>query len=348
MPERRGPERRGIVTGGTWCVDRNRLLECWPDEDASCEILAETCQGGGSACNLAIDIRKLDPLMPVETIGMIGDDADGRFLLGQADLYGISRSQLRTAPDGATQFADAYTARRSGRRTHLFATGAGGSLLPAHFDLQATSGRILHLGLPGLHRGMDQPCGEDENGWVTVLRRARQAGMQTNLELASLPPDRLAPLVLPCLPHLDLLVVNDTEIGIIAGMHTVEDGRTDLPACIAAARSVLSRGAMQVVVVHFPRGAIAVTTDGALFTQPSVAIPAGEIAGANGAGDAFAAGFLYGRHEGWALEQCLCLAHAAAACSLRHLSTTGALEPWRNCLDLAAAWGLRETALLAS
>lgn len=333
--------RRGIVTGGTWCVDRNRLLPSWPREDAACEILSDESHGGGSGCNLAIDIRKLDPAMPVETIGLVGDDREGHFLFEQADLHGIGRVQLAMTPDAVTHFADAYTSRGSGRRTHIFFAGASGLLTPDHFDMAATTGRILHLGLPGAHRRMDAAWGEDANGWVTVLRRAREAGLQTNLELASIEAGRLAPLVLPCLPHLDLLVVNDTEIGLIAGQTTVEDARTDVAACIEAARLTLSRGAMRVVVVHFPLGAVAVTREGAVLAQPSVAIPASEVAGSNGAGDAFAAGFLYGHHEGWPVQRSLQLAHASAATSLRHLSTTGALEPWQACLDRAAGWGLR-------
>ena len=344
MAEPRPPfpvSRRGIITGGTWCVDRNRLLERWPDEDAACEILSEETQGGGSACNLAIDMRRLDPTMPVETIGLVGDDRDGRFLIELAGQHGIGHAQLAMTPDAVTHCADAYTSRRSGRRTHIFYAGASGLLTPDHFDLTSTTARILHLGLPGAHRLMDGSWGDDANGWVTVLRRAQQAGLQTNLELASLAHERLVPLVLPCLPHLDLLVVNDTEIGLLAGRRTVEDGRTDVAACIEAARTTLSRGAMQVVAVHFPLGAIALTRDGTVVTRPSVDVPAAEVVGANGAGDAFAAGFLYGHHEGWALERTLQLAHAAAATSLRSITTTGALEPLQDCLDRAARWGLR-------
>ena len=339
--------RRGIVTGGTWCVDRNRLLEAWPDEDAACEILSEETQGGGSACNLAIDMRKLDPAMPVETIGLVGDDRDGHFLMELADRNGIGRTQLAMTADAVTHYADAYTSRHSGRRTHIFYAGASALLTPDHFDLAGTTARILHLGLPGAHSLMDGGWGDDANGWVTVLRRAQQAGLQTNLELASLAHERLGPLVLPCLPHLDLLVVNDTEIGVLGGRRTVEDGRTDVSACIEAARRTLSQGAMRAVVVHFPLGAIALTRDGDLVAQPSVAVPTTEVVGANGAGDAFAAGLLYGHHEGWLLEQSLRLAHAAAATSLRSISTTGAMEPLQACLDRAARWGVRQSWLPA-
>ncbi len=232
MPE---SGRRGIVTGGTWCVDRNRMVEFWPDEDASAEILSDDLQGGGCACNLAIDVRRLDPEFPVETIGVIGDDSDGRFLLDQAKAHGIETSHLFVTTAAATHSTEAYTSRRSGRRTHVYYPGASGLLTPEHFDMGWTRARILHLGLPGIHERMDIPHGEDANGWVTVLRRARQAGLTTNLELATINPERLAPLVLPCLPHLDLLVVNDTEIGILSGRATVDHAVTDVAACVEAA-----------------------------------------------------------------------------------------------------------------
>jgi len=37
-------------------------------------------QGGGSAHNLGMDIRKLDSAMPVAAIGLLGQDTDGDYL----------------------------------------------------------------------------------------------------------------------------------------------------------------------------------------------------------------------------------------------------------------------------
>jgi sugar/nucleoside kinase (ribokinase family) len=97
-----------------------------------------------------------------------------------------------------------------------------------------------------------------------------------------------------------------------------------------------------VVAAHFPAGAVAVTREGEVITQPSVRVPKQAVAGANGAGDAFAAGFLYGFHEGWALNRSLALAHASAAASLRSVATCDAVAPWQDCLALADQWGWNE------
>jgi len=337
------PDRHGFVTGGTWCADHNKLVERWPVEEDLVLIHEEETRGGGSACNLAIDIRRLDPAMPVATIGLLGDDADGMALVRQAEAEGLDCAGLAMLPGRRTTFTDAFTAQDTGRRTHLYHPGTSGALTPDHFDLSDSSARILHLGLPGLHAQMDKPWGDDPNGWVTVLRAAQAAGLKTNFELCSLPAERLAHIVSPCLAHLDYLIVNEFEIAAIAGRPVAHGEDTDIDACLANALRVLDDGAMELVIVHFPAGAVAVTRRGERSLTPSVNIPPDSIAGSNGAGDAFAAGALYGLHQDWALDRIMELAHAAAAASMRHIGTTDAMMGWSDCLTLARDYGWRKT-----
>ena len=73
--------RKGIVTAGSWCVDYNKSIADWPAEDTTNEVLAVDRQGGGSGCNMALDLKRLDPALPVETMGVVGDDDEARFLL---------------------------------------------------------------------------------------------------------------------------------------------------------------------------------------------------------------------------------------------------------------------------
>jgi sugar/nucleoside kinase (ribokinase family) len=335
--------RTGILTGGTWCVDRNLMVDRWPLENGRADILQAQMSGGGSACNMAIDIRKLDPDLPVATITLLGDDPDGHFLGELARSYGIDDAQMHLTDQAATGYTHAYSALATGRRTHISYFGASHLLTPDHFDFSGCSQLFVHLGLPGIHKLMDGPWTGEANGWVATLKKARAAGMKTNLELASIAPERLAALVRPCLRHLDLLIVNDTEIAGIVGVETVRDAVTDPDACIVAARAAIALSSCELVAVHFPLGAVAAARDGTVIVRPSVRVPPSEVAGANGAGDAFAAGFLYAIHQGWRADRALSLAHAAAATSLRQISTTGAVEPWSKCLALADAWGWRNS-----
>ncbi len=334
-------ERRGIATAGTWCVDYNKSIADWPAEDTTNEVLAMDRQGGGSACNMAIDLKRLDPAFPVETMGVVGDDDDARFLLAQCDAFGVVREGLVGLPGGATMSVDAFNVLSTGRRTHFYHQGVAALMNPEHFDFSRSRARFLHLGLPGGHVRMDAPWREDANGWVTTLRAARRSGLATNLELMSIARDKLAALARPCLPHLDMLIVNDFEIGALADVVT-RDSRGANPRAIArAVAAALSLGAMRLVVAHFPEGAIAATREGGRFALGSLAMPDDAIAGVNGAGDAFAAGMLYGLHEGWPIEEALRLGHACAAASARAVSTSAEVGRIAECLALAEKWGLR-------
>ncbi|MGV8939053.1 MAG: carbohydrate kinase family protein [Allorhizobium sp.] len=335
-------QRRGFIAGGTWCLDRNRKILSWPREDSVGIAWGLEERGGGPACNLAIDIRQLDPSIPVETIGLIGDDAAGRTLMAQAERAGLDYRQMHVSHAAPTHATEAFISQESGQRTHISDLGVASLLSPDHFDFSATQARFLHLGLPGIHPTMDGRWGDDANGWQTVLKAARGAGLKTNLELCTVTPERLRTLILPCLPFLDTLIVNDSEIGALAEMPTLSFGRTDIAACAKAAAEILDLGAMHLITVHFPEGAITVPRNGPVVFVASVAVPRDAIVGPNGAGDAFAAGFLYGLHEDWPLDDSLWLGHAAAACSLRSAGTTDGVESWRDCLEIAARWGRRD------
>ena len=334
--------RKGFITGGTWCVDHNKLVKDWPKEEEVVEIIEEHIRGGGSACNLAFDLKRLDPSLPVSTIGLVGEDEDGRHLFQQALEVGLETKLLLTTTIVKTQKTDAYTASSSGRRTHLYFAGTAEYLTPDHFDFSQTNARFLHLGLPGVHDQLDKPWDQDPNGWVTVLKKAKHAGLVTNLELCSLPAEKIYEIVTPCLQFLDLLIVNDFEICAIAGMDVNPSQPTDLTVCEAAALRVLNSGKMQLLAVHFPEGAFAITRQGNIFKKSSVAIPNEEIIGTNGAGDAFAAGFLYALHENMDVETAIRLGHATAATSVRGIGTSDTVESYKRCLEIADEWGWRD------
>ena len=334
--------RRGVLSAGSICVDFNKSIARWPEQDTSNEVLKIDRQGGGAGYNMAIDLKRLDRAFPVEAMGVVGDDELGRFLVGEYEAWGVACAGVRMLAGGATMSVDAINVLDTGRRTHFFHPGVAAAMTPDDFDFSSSGARILHLGLPGAHATMDVGWRGEANGWVTALRKAKSAGLMTNLEMMTTSAARLAELCGPCLPLLDLLIVNDFEVGALAGIATRRpDASTDVGAVGRAIAVVLERGPMQWVVAHFPEGAVAGGRDGTRLALGSVAMPANDIAGVNGAGDAFAAGMLYGLHEGWTIADCLKLAHAAAAASMRAVSTTEGVAPVADCLALADKWGLR-------
>lgn len=66
---------------------------------------------------------------------------------------------------------------------------------------------------------------------------------------------------------------------------------------------------------------------------PSCYIAASDIVGSNGAGDAFAAGAIYGLHAGWELDKCIRLGSASSHFNLLCPSASGGAVPLETMLD---------------
>ena len=84
--------RAGILTGGTWCADHNKSVDFWPSEKGLAQISDVKVRVGGSACNLAINIKRLDPTLDVSTIALLGENVDGQL------LRRLARIELRPTP----------------------------------------------------------------------------------------------------------------------------------------------------------------------------------------------------------------------------------------------------------
>ena len=351
--------RRGFVCAGCWTLDRVKRVDHWPVEETLATILSVDRHGGGSAHNVAIDLRRLDPELPVEGVGLVGNDADGDFLVERAREHGVDTRGLLRTSDAATSFTDVVTVARGGRRTFFHHAGTNDLLTPEHLDVRASRARCLHLGLLGLHATLDAPWGEEPNGWVAALRAGRAAGLETSIELVSIEPERNRALALPCLPLVDRLIVNDHEIGSLADVETIVDGATSAERCLEAARRVLALGSAggaeasracggvagdgpSLVVVHFPRGAVAVTREGTTHVREASPVPPERVVGTVGAGDAFATGVLYALHEGASVDVALRLGHAVAATSLEAADAVGAVRPLADCLALAGLSSLAD------
>jgi len=333
--------RHGIISAGSWTVDRIKLVNEWPQEENLAEIIATDRQGGGSGYNLGVDIRKLDASIPVEAIGLVSTDEDGQFLTDVARKAGIDTTQLHQCDGTPNSFTDVMSVADTGKRTFFHYPGTHDLLSPDHFDFDKCNGRILHLGLLGIHAILDKPWQEDANGWVTVLKAATAAGIQTNLELVSVAAEKIRRIALPCIPYLNTLIVNEYELGAVSNLDTTDSaGQLDEALCTKAAAHLFNHsndnnGQLELVMVHSPKAAIAVNSDGHSVYSESVKLDQSQIKSSVGAGDAFAAGMLYGIHEGWSIERSLELAHAVAAISLKSNTSVGSVEDVASCLQFA-------------
>jgi sugar/nucleoside kinase (ribokinase family) len=334
-------QRRGILAGGNWIVDRLKVIDTYPREEALANILSESVGNGGSPFNILMDLARLKVGLPLAGVGLIGDDAEGRWIISQCAAHGIDASQLHVHPGARTSYTDVMTVKETGRRTFFHQRGANAHLDDVHFDFNDNQARHFHLGYLLLLDALDRP--DDELGTVAarVLRRAQEAGLTTSIDVVSEDSARFASVVLPALPYVDYCIVNEFELERITGVKVRRDDNVNFDALRSAAERLLDAGVREWAVVHFPDGACALGKAGQLHYQRSLKIPSAYVVSTVGAGDAFTAGVLYALHERQPIEVALRYGVCVAASSLHGGGASDAVGILQDCLMLEERFGVR-------
>jgi len=331
--------RSGLLAGGNWIVDHLKLVTEWPAQDSLATIVGESSGNGGSPYNILKDLALLGAPFPLAGIGLIGDDETGRSILADCRKHGIDTSQVRTSATAATSYTDVITVQSTGRRTFFHQRGTNALLAPAHFFFEETRAKIFHLGYLLLLDRLDTISANGRTGASEILERARAAGLRTSADCVSEQGDRFASVAASSLPHIDYFFANDYEAEKLTGISLRQNQRLIPSAVRAAGLNLLEAGVKAWVFIHFTEGSYAVGRDGECW-QASLRVPASEIKGAAGAGDAFAAGVLYGLHESWSVAECLRLGVCTAASSLYDPSCSGAIRSLDECLLMEKSLGL--------
>jgi len=334
--------RQGIIAAGNWCVDKVKIINRWPEQDTLCFIEKEEHCGGGSPFNLIVGLACLKPPFPLEALGLIGSDPGGQFLTQECKTHGVDTKQLKASPSHPTSYTDVMTVHSSGRRTFFHHPGANSHLAPEHFDPKQTNSKIFHLGHLLLLDVLDSPDPEFGTQAAKVLAKYREAGIKTNIDIVSELSDRMLRVLTPALKYSDYCIVNELEAGHATSTVTRQNEKIQLEGIKAAAKKLLALGVHELVVIHFPEGAYALTKDGKECFHASLQLPEGYNQGAVGAGDAFCGGVLYGLHENWPIQECLKLAVCNAATCLSHPSATGGMRPLKDTLKLFDQFGCRK------
>jgi len=325
--------RTGILAGGNWIRDQVKVLDAWPQQDSLVTILRQTSGNGGSPYNILVNLVCLGATFPLRGIGLVGDDDNGRAILQDCEGRGIDSTQLRVRPGAGTSFTDVMTVCDTGRRTFFHQRGANSLLDTGDFDFTQSRDKIFHLGYLLLLDRLDRVL-DGRPGACEVLQRATKAGLITSLDCVSEDSERFQDIVPPVLPFVDVLFANDFEAEKTTGVALRPGGELSAAAVRKAAQKLIEGGVRRWAVIHFPEGVYACSGSGESRWQPSLKVPASEIAGAAGAGDALAAGVLFGVHEGWPMSDSLRLGVSAAAASLFHPSCSEGVRSVAHCLGL--------------
>jgi sugar/nucleoside kinase (ribokinase family) len=247
-------------------------------------------RGGGCALNTASVLARFG--LPASVVGKVGADPLGDFVLGLLDERGIERLGVLRDPEAPTSVT-VVLVDSGGERTFLHLPGANGCLRLDELDEDVLfSGRALHLAGALVMPELD---GEPA---AAVLKRAKERGLTTSLDTVWDATGRWERL-LPSLPFVDVFVPSLAEAAEVSGEQKAP----------AAAAWLRERG---VGTVALKLGRDGCYIAGEEF-EGFVAASAVDAVDSTGAGDAFAAGFLYGHLAGWPLDRTAAFANAAGA-----------------------------------
>ena len=328
-----------IVIAGTILVDIIKTVPVYPEAGRLVQISEMEQSCGGALPNTAIDLAKLDPNWPVRVFGKVGNDEYGRFALDMMASVGLDISKMLVSDTAPTSFTDVINVK-GGERTFFTLAGANAELDVEDFDFADLEAPHLHLAYLLLLDALDREDAEYGCRSARLLAAAKKAGIRTSVDLISEPSDRYKRAVLPALPYVDYLIINELEASAITGIPlgknpTVEELRH-------ATEALFSLGVREKVIIHCPKLGVAHDKGGAFTAVPSLDLPQDYIVGTTGAGDAFCAGALYALTHGYTDSELLRLASLTAAASLGAADAVGGMRPLAELAALEERYGRKE------
>lgn len=290
------------------------------DEERSSQIFA-TLQGttkasGGSAANTCAGLASFGARAAF--VGKVSEDDLGREFTDDIRAAGVGYD-VAPSPDGGQGTGHCLVlVTPDAERTMCTSLGIGGSIFPSDIDAGLIArARVVYLegylcGLPSTDSTLD-----------AVIEEAEKAGVELALSLSDpfwveTHGDALGKV----LEHCSVLFSNEAEaMGLTAA------------ADAGAALRSLNAQVPTVVVTRGAAGCL-VGSGGETFEVPADAVP--QVVDTTGAGDLFAAGFLYGHVRGLGAERCAHLGGLAAGEVIGHFGA----RPLASLAALAGDRGL--------
>jgi sugar/nucleoside kinase (ribokinase family) len=311
-----------VVTLGAHVLDiLGRYVTHIPERQGSVLLDEIRLAPAGSAAGTAVGLAKLG--LAVATVGAVGNDSLGDVLIRLLDGYGVDTSSVVRKP-GVQTSASILPIRPNGDRPALHAIGANAAFtiddVPWSLIDNASH---LHLG------GTDSMRGLGRGGAAQILRRARDGGATTSMDILSEGSPKLLGILKPCLPFVDWFMPNADQACKLTAAATPEK----------AAVQILLLGVGGVVLTMGGDGSVMTTARGRVY----LAAHEIDVIDTSGCGDAYCAGFIRAMRLGWAPAECMKLGNAAAALVAQGLGSDAGIRD----LDDTTRF-MRETPLRSS
>jgi len=287
-------KRHGMTKGGMALIDGDRAAAIYRDMGPATEM------SGGSAANTIVGVASLGARAAY--IGKVRDDQIGRLYTHDIRAAGVA-FETKPAAGGPATGCSYILVTADGERTMNTYLGAAQDLTPADIDAD----QIAASALIYLEGYLWDPTSAKE-AFVKASTIAHQAGRQVALTLSdSFCVDRYRDEFLQLMREgtVDLVFANEAEL------HSLYQ-TSDFETALKQLRSDIGLAA----VTRSEKGCVVASKQGVLAVP---AFPIDKIVDTTGAGDLFAAGFLFGLSRGVEYENAGRLGALAAAEVIQHI-----------------------------
>ena len=298
------------------CASWDTLLpvDHYPAESEYCIATNEIQMPGGTSTNVAVALARLG--IPPRFVGVVGDDWRGERLRAGLEDAGVVCDTLGVHR-GQDSDRSIIPIGPSGSRTIFWIKGAmlerGDPLdIPAIFRHP-----VVYLDIVDLELWADilDAFDRDRAGLPEAPLLIGQAVFVAGI----LAPD----IALPFVGRHDVFIGGEWEWRLMTGAPS----RTEV---IARLQQTVRETRLRIAVVTCGADGCTIMTKSETFQIPAAAV---RVVDTTGAGDAFAAGFIFGRVRGWSPERCAQFANAVGGLATRSLGSQVSLptldEAWR-------------------
>jgi sugar/nucleoside kinase (ribokinase family) len=301
----------GMAKGGMALIDEARAASIYKDMGPATEM------SGGSAANTIVGIANLGARAAY--VGKIKDDQIGRLYAHDIRAAGVA-FETKPASGGPATGCSYILVTPDGERTMNTYLGAAQELMPGDIDAaQVAASSILYL------EGYLWDPRSAKEAFVKASTIAHEAGRQVALTLSdSFCVDRYRGEFLDLMRKgtVDLIFANEAELQSLYQT-------ADFDTALKQLRSDTKLG----IVTRSEKGCVVASKDGVTAVP---AFPVQRIVDTTGAGDLFAAGFLFGLVRGAGYENAGRLGALAAAEVIQHIGA----RPQTSLKELAKKSGL--------
>ena len=315
---------------------------------------------GGSVANTGLALHRLG--VSARLIGKIGDDLFGRAVLEILRSHHPALAEDMIVGSDATSYT-VVVSPPGVDRSFIHYPGANETFDPAGVEVSSSRGaRLFHFGYPPLMRRTYEDGGR---GLAELLRRAKDAGLTTSLDMAYPDPESEAGRVdwesflERVLPHVDVFLPSLDELLFMLRGAGAAGEASSLLSDVAG--RILEMGAAAAVLKLGDQGLYLRTTDNTdRLRAMGACAPADltawrrrelltacfevDVVGTTGAGDCTIAGFLAGLLMGLSPAEVMLGAVAAGAYNVESADATSGIPDWERLqARIASGWKRRQT-----